>query len=383
MEYKKLNNLLKRYLTGEWTLEERKRIEQWYRQLDIRQEGFSEAQMKEDLLQIRDRLPTPSVRRMSVWLRRAAAVLVFGLLSAGIYYYAVQYGWWTEKQEMSDASNQDIAPGGNKAILKLANGTEIALDERPDGEIVRDGGHAIYKNADGKLTYRQHDEEKSDALPDEPIFNSIRTPRGGQYHVVLPDSSKVWLNAESTLTYAIGKSMNERLVKLEGEAYFEVAKDNSRPFRVETKGLVAVVLGTQFNINSYPDEPDVKTTLLEGSLNVAETLNHESIILIPGQQAALDSDSRLSVKSVNVAEVTAWKNGKFCFNQSDIGTVMRQFARWYDVDVVFEGEMPDVVLSGEIYRNTNASKVLEILSFYNLNCRIEITDDGVRQIVFR
>jgi ferric-dicitrate binding protein FerR (iron transport regulator) len=379
MEHEEIKSLLERYLSGECTSEERIWVEQWYRQLDIHSGEFSETKMEEDIAEIRDRLSALFVRRMAMWYRWAAAVVIFAVVSAGIWFYVVKSGRSMVKPGITDVPVADIMPGRDRAILELTNGTEIALDNKPDGEIARDGKHAIYKNADGELTYQHQDDGKSDT--EKPVLNTLRTPRGGQYHLVLPDGTKVWLNAASTLTYTISKSGNERLVKLEGEACFEVAKDINRPFRVESRGQVAEVLGTQFNINCYPDEPNVKTTLVEGSVNVVATTKQQSAMLTPGQQATLDADGRLSVKSVNVDHAIAWKNGKFSFNQSDIGTVMRQLSRWYDVEVVFNGKIPDITLSGEIYRNTNASHVLEILSFYNLDCRIETTDGASRIVI--
>ncbi|MGV8093057.1 MAG: FecR family protein [Mangrovibacterium sp.] len=380
MEHEEIKSLLERYLSGECTSEERIWVEQWYRQLDIHSGEFSETKMEEDIAEIRDRLSALFVRRMAMWYRWAAAVVIFAVVSAGIWFYVVKSGRSMVKPGITDVPVADIMPGRDRAILELTNGTEIALDNKPDGEIARDGRHAIYKSADGELTYQHQDDDKSDT--EKPVLNTLRTPRGGQYHLILPDGTKVWLNAASTLTYTISKSGNERLVKLDGEACFEVAKDINRPFRVESRGQVAEVLGTQFNINCYPDEPNVKTTLVEGSVNVVATTKQQSAMLTPGQQATLDADGRLSVKSVNVDHAIAWKNGKFSFNQSDIGTVMRQLSRWYDVEVVFNRKIPDITLSGEIYRNTNASHVLEILSFYNLDCRIETTD-GVSRIVIQ
>lgn len=379
MEHEEIKSLLERYLSGECTSDERIWVEQWYRQLDIHSGGFSETKMEEDIAEIRDRLSTLFVRRMAVWYRWAAAVVIFAVVSAGIWFYVVKSGRSMVKPGTTDVPVADITPGRDRAILELTNGTEIALDNKPDGEIARDGRHAIYKSADGELTYQHQDDDKFDT--EKPVLNTLRTPRGGQYHLVLPDGTKVWLNAASTLTYTISKSGNERLVKLEGEACFEVAKDINRPFRVESRGQVAEVLGTQFNINCYPDEPNVKTTLVEGSVNVVATTKQQSAMLTPGQQATLDADGQLSVKSVNVDHAIAWKNGKFSFNQSDIGTVMRQLSRWYDVEVVFNGKIPDITLSGEIYRNTNASHVLEILSFYNLDCRIETTGGASRIVI--
>jgi ferric-dicitrate binding protein FerR (iron transport regulator) len=380
-EHEDIKKLLKRYLAGECTPEERIRVEKWYGEMDIQTQEPSEKQMENDIADIRKLLPAPPVRPMVMWYRYAAAIAAILLVTIGVYYqFNRSEGLKNTNDITAVSSQQDIAPGGNRAILKLADGREITLDSSPDGEIAQEGSHAIFKNTDGELVYRLDDisQNSNRAV----VFNTMHTPRGGQYHLTLPDGTKVWMNAASTLTYAVNGSTRERLVKLEGEAYFEVAKDPEHPFRVESKGQVVEVLGTHFNINSYPDESTVKTTLIEGSVKVAETAKRKSVILRPGQQAGLDKYSNLSVKQADVSDAVAWKNGKFSFKHSDIGMVMRQLSRWYNVDVVFKGKKPNISLSGEVYRNTNASKVLEILSFYNLDCRIE-TVGGVKQIIIQ
>ncbi|HWV70602.1 MAG TPA: FecR domain-containing protein [Pseudosphingobacterium sp.] len=380
-EHEDIKKLLERYLAGECTPEERIRVEQWYGEMDIQTQEPSEKQIESDIADIRKRLPSKSVGPMVMWYRYAAAIAAILLVTIGVYYqFNRSEGLKNTNDITAVSSQQDIAPGGNRAVLKLADGREITLDSSPDGEIAQEGSHAIFKNTDGELVYRLDDVSQNSNRA--VVFNTMHTPRGGQYHLTLPDGTKVWMNAASTLTYAVNGSTRERLVKLEGEAYFEVAKDPEHPFRVESKGQVVEVLGTHFNINSYPDESTVTTTLIEGSVKVAETAKRKSVILRPGQLAALDKYSHLSVKQADVSDAVAWKNGKFSFKHSDIGMVMRQLSRWYNVDVVFKGKKPNVNLSGEVYRNTNASKVLEILSFYNLDCRIE-TVGGVKQIIIQ
>ncbi|MGK6350713.1 FecR domain-containing protein [Parapedobacter sp. DT-150] len=379
MEHEDIKDLLKRYLAGECTPEERIRVEQWYEQLEINPEGLSRPQLEDAVAEVRSRLALKPAHRV-MWYRYGAAVAAATLVATITYFYFAQPSQVGSDTPALATAQQDIAPGGNRAILKLADGTEITLDDRQDGKVAQEGGHSIYKNTDGELVYQLADQRNTDA--GIPKFNTMSTPRGGQYHLVLPDGTKVWLNAASTLTYAVSKSANERLVTLEGEAYFEVTKDPRRPFRVKSKGQVVEVLGTHFNINSYADEPDVKTTLVEGLVKVIESNHQRMVMLQPGQQAALSGSSRLSVRPVNTADAIAWKNGKFNFNDSDIGSIMRQLSRWYDVEVIFEGKMPNITLWGGMYRNTNASKALEILLFYDLDYRIE-TVDGAKRIVIQ
>src|SRR5690606_36902830 len=158
--------------------------------------------------------------------------------------------------------------------------------------------------------------------------------------------------------------------------------DPARPFRVASRGQVVEVLGTHFNVNSYPDEPMVRTTLVEGAVKESAGTDQGPVVLAPGEQALGAAGNPLKVKKVDVAQAMAWKNGKFNFTDSDVATVMRELSRWYDVDITFEGEKPNITLSGEVYRNTNASNVLDILAFYDLDCRI-VNQQGVKQIIVR
>ena len=378
--HKKMEQLLHKYLSGTCTPDERIQVEQWYRQLDLQGELPAMEEMESDLADVRERLPRKRVQRLAPWYRYAAAAAVVAVMAIAVYVYVFQSKRPnTETGLVATSLPTDLAPGGNRAILQLADGTEIVLDERPDGTVAQEGQHAIYKHADGELVYRP---EASGAEGDAPAFNRLRTPRGGQYHLVLPDGTQVWLNAASTLTYAISGATQERLVQLEGEAYFEVARDPDRPFRVASRGQVVEVLGTHFNVNSYPDEPLVRTTLVEGEVKVNGSSDQQPVVLAPGQQAQWAEGNPLTVRKVDVARAVAWKNGKFNFNDSDVATVMRELSRWYDVDVVFEGEKPDKTLSGEVYRNSNASIVLDILAFYDLDCRI-VNQQGVKQIIVR
>lgn len=376
-----MQDLLKRYLAGDCTPEERAQVELWYELLESKKVGSNEENLDEDLAEVRTRL-VKSFRKEGKRFRYpaiAAAAAVLVIMSIGAYFhFKYRASGETPKANKLLANAADIAPGRNIAILQLGDGSEIALDDQSNGAIAKAGSNTIYKNAKGQLTYVATESKEEEA--ENSVSNTLRTPRGGQFQLTLPDGSKVWLNAASQLTYKISKTSHERLVELKGEAYFEVATDANRPFKVFSKGQVVEVLGTHFNVCSYDDDPNVKTTLAEGAVKIVETDRHRNVVLEPGQQATLDSGNRLSVAQVDVSDAIAWKNGKLNFNQSDIYAVARQLSRWYNVDVVFKGKAANIHLSGEVYRNTNASKVLEILSFYNLNCKIE-TDNGVKRIV--
>jgi len=381
MEQNNMQDLLKRYLAGNCTPQECAQVQLWYELLESKKAAVNEEDLEEDLIEVRTRLVKSlrKERRPFRYPAVAAAAAVLITISIGTYFY-VNYrssGNLPETNKLlSNAA--DIAPGRNIATLQLGDGTEIALDDQSNGAIAKAGSNTIYKNGKGQLTYMATGSNEGEAGPQ--VSNSLRTPRGGQFQLTLPDGTKVWLNAASQLTYKISKTSPERLVELKGEAYFEVARDANRPFKVLSQGQVIEVLGTHFNVSSYDDDPSVKTTLAEGAVRIMETGRHQKVVLQPGQQATLDSNSQLSVVQVDVSDAIAWKNGKLNFNQSDIYAIARQLSRWYNVDVVFKGKIPNVHLSGEVYRNTNASQVLEILAFYNLNCKIE-TDNGVKRIV--
>lgn len=372
--------LLKRYLAGECSTEEATMVEQWYLLLKTNNDEIDDALMDQDVEEVRKKL-TRVIRRKKTkaFYRYIAAAAVLCVLTFGGYFYYTT----TAKLELSNnhlAHNatpiEDIEPRKNIAILQLEDGTEVELDNSAQSIIAQTGGNTAYINEEGQLEY----EATAGAGSIKPITHTVKTPRGGQFQITLLDGSKVWLNAASQLTYTLDKDIGERVVELEGEAYFEVAKDEERPFKVYSHGQVIEVLGTHFNVNSYADEPATKTTLIEGAVKIVETTNGQSTILNPGQQAELHSNHRLRVSQVNLDEAVAWKNGKFNFNNADIEHISRQLARWYNVGVIFKGKPKNIKLSGEVHRDTPASKVLEILSFYDLNCKIE-TVNGVQQII--
>ncbi len=313
-----------------------------------------------------EEVPVAKIRSINrAWWAAAASVIL--LLSLGYLFL--------KKQEVPQIVNilppaelrNDAVPGGNKAILTLGNGQTIVLDSAGNGTLSTQGSSTVIKLADGKIAY-----EGSDHLSgNEIVFNTISTPRGGQYNLTLSDGSKVWLNAESSLRFPASFSGNERLVELTGEGYFEVAHNKEKPFKVALRNSEIEVLGTHFNINSYVDEKNLKVTLLEGSIKL---INETASVLVkPGQQAVINHTSGLiALKSnVNLEEVIAWKNGLFYFDNTDIKDVMRQVGRWYDLEVVFQGIVPNKKITGKIYRNVNVSKVLRIMDALKIEFIIE------------
>lgn len=275
------------------------------------------------------------------------------------------------------AVNNDIVPGGNKAFLTLANGKRISLTDASNGTLAEQEGIKIEKTTDGQLVYTVlSDREK--ALHPEHLYNIIETPRGGRYQIILPDGTNVWLNAASKLIYPSSfAGLKTRNVELSGEAYFEVAKDKEHPFIVKTVKQQVVVLGTHFNISSYEDEPSVKTTLLEGSIVIKGT-NGGDKILKPGQKSTLTTHD-LKVENINNEQRTvAWKEDQFVFDSDDIQYIMRMIARWYDVEVEYQGEIPENKFGGSISRFENVSEVLKSLESTG---RVKFKINGRRIIV--
>lgn len=256
-------------------------------------------------------------------------------------------------------------PGGNKAILTLSDGSTIILDDAKNGKVAQQGGTQIAKSANGQLVYKA-----LDGKPSEVVFNTLTTPRGGQFKLTLPDGSEVWLNAASSIKYPTAFIGNERKVEISGEAYFEIAHNAAMPFKVSVNGMVVKVLGTHFNINAYNDEASIKTTLLEGRVSLTKGSN--AAILNPGQQAQLGNNGNIKViNHVDLDQVVAWKNGYFSFNRSNLQTVMRQLARWYDVEIDYEGKIPERQFGGKIDRNSDLSEVLKILEESKIHFSIE------------
>jgi hypothetical protein len=252
---------------------------------------------------------------------------------------------------------RDILPGGNKAVLTLANGATIALDGASNGLLAQQGSINIQKLVNGQLAYSQ--DTKQGGNNGAAFYNTITTPRGGQYQATLTDGTKVWLNAASSIRFPVGFAENERSVEITGEVYFEVAKNAGKPFRVQTATSVVEVLGTHFNVNAYNDEQVVKTTLVEGKVRVNTT--GSSVYLKPGQQSSVLQSGKIKVETnADVEEARAWKNGSFQFKSADLKTILRQIARWYDVDIIYKGDV-NLHFTGQLTRNINASKVFEQL----------------------
>lgn len=290
------------------------------------------------------------------WSYAAAAVLLVGSLSYGIFRYSAEP---TEVSTLKSKFGDDVVSLGSKATLQLESGKIIDLEESAGG-IVMHGNQVSYQ--DGKIYIAELDEA-------EPLQLTLATPNGTQYKVTLPDGSHVWLNAASSLEYPSRFSNTERSVKLSGEAYFEVEKDATRPFFVETDGQVVQVLGTSFNINAYGDRADQYTTLLEGRVRIS-TSSGKDVVLVPGQQA-VQQQGKISVKAVDVNSSLGWKNGEFVFHYTSLHDILHELARWYDLEINFES-IPNESFYAEVNREEPLSAVLTMLeSTSNLTFEIK------------
>ncbi|OKS87435.1 FecR family protein [Mucilaginibacter polytrichastri] len=366
MDPDEIEALIDRYNTGKASPEEVDMVESWYLKYQSSEKNIPadvlENDQKESLNQIIRHIKTKPSGINWQYLSIAASLLI--LLSAGLFFYFIK------KQTMpplvvKNISKPDLVPGSNKALLTLSNGQSIILNGAKNGTLATQGNTAINKLSSGAISYAAAPQPF--AVETE-IYNTASTPRGGQFQFILSDGTKVWLNSASSIKFPVAFGSSERKVELTGEAYFEVAHDAKKPFKVVSNQQQVEVLGTHFNINAYDDEGVINTTLLEGSVKV--TAANTAITILPGQQAQF-KDGKIKVATVNVDDAVAWKNGLFNFNDNSIQEVMRQLSRWYDVDIKYEGKLPSRHFSGEISRNVNASQILDILTFKKIHYRIE------------
>jgi len=305
------------------------------------------------------------VRRM--WLRVAAAVILM-MLSFGLFkIFNKQISYQHTLSKL-----KSVTPGGNNAILTLANGKQIVLNNSRNGLLVNLGNITVSKANNGQVIYKVIGSAKNTLRVS---YNTITTPNGGQYEVILPDGSKVWINSSSSLKYPTQFTGKERDVELNGEGYFEVAKNKLMPFKVSSHGQTVEVLGTHFNINAYTDEPGIKTTLLEGSVKVTVIGTEKPQLLIPGQQAIFNKGG-IMVSDADTAQAVAWKNGLFYFKDADVASIMRLLARWYNLKIDINGQLPERKFSGKIYKNLNAAQVLQIINYSAINYKVEEPTDG-------
>lgn len=363
MSAKEISKLIDLYLKGACSPAQEEQVKQWFEEYSITDREFYngdtaqvQASLQKTLSCLREKINTVSneveVPVKKLWPKRlvAAAILLISCSAALLFYNNYKSG-------SANFYANDIAPGKNKAILTLADGSKIALDDAAQGQIASQAGIKITKTATGQLVYEINPASNAVAAT---AYNTISTPAGGQYQVKLPDGTSVWLNAASSLKFpASFGALKERRVTLSGEGYFEVTRNKHQPFIVATDNQEVQVLGTHFNISAYDDDNNTKTTLLEGSVSI----NHNTL-LKPGQEA-INSGNSIQVDETDTEEAVAWKNGKFRFSNENIKDLMRKLSRWYDVEIIYDGQMTNKDFSGSVSRFAHISKILDVLQSTN------------------
>lgn len=323
--------------------------------------------MKTHIHQTIKRRHDSNIRRTTwfTWQRYVAAAAALIILAVGAYYYQHQP---TRETIHGPHLTADVHPGSNRATLTLADGRTVNLSETQAGIVV--GDEITYQ--DGSEVLDRGEEDHSTLA----TYLTLSTPKGGTYQLTLPDGTKVWLNAASTLKYPSRFNGKERIVELEGEAYFDVmhirktADSPSVPFRIMSKGQQVEVLGTQFNISAYADENSAKITLVKGSVRVVPTADHQPVIIKPGEQATVRS-SGIHVASVDTNQYIAWKEGRFHFRRTPLEDVMRQVSRWYDVEVVYQRGIPKESFTGKVSRSASLMELLHILQLSAIDVKLE------------
>lgn len=366
---------IEKYLRGEATAEESALVNQWYHSFhdeEVTITTTADYGKEEVFGKMQSQLAaivapaTPVVPMRKAWIKRAAvAAGILLLVSAGITVSHMKWGR-PASREVAQQAKVPIMPGSNKAVLVLDDGSSMTLNDSAGHRIA---GASVQGQS---LVYDASGQHNAGAVK----YNTLQTPQGGQFAVVLPDGSKAWLNAASSLRYPTAFAGNNRTVELTGEAYFEIAPDQHKPFVVEVNNMKVQVLGTSFNIMAYHEENAVKTTLVTGSVKVSSAGGARH--LLPGQQAAFDKQEQFTISNADVNAVIAWKEGKFEFNGEEIIVVLRQIARWYDLQLQLPEGTPEGHLSASFPRGTSLENVMKMLELSGIHC-----DIANRQLIVR
>lgn len=391
-----IQQLILKYEQGLLTEAEKAVLNEWYHAFDDEQtmvtdreqgsvdllaeriEGRLLNSLKEESLQTE---PQAAQKRYR-WRIPAAVALIIIMLSGGAYYFMQSEGDEQPQPQVlaKPVPANDVAPGGTKAMLTLDDGSVIILDSANNGLLGEQGATQVKKLDNGLVAYQTNQDM---AANDKVYYNTISTPRGGEYQITLADGTKVWLNAASSIRFPTAFRGADRQVQISGEVYFEVAHNAAKPFKVTAGSSAIEVLGTHFNVNAYDDEVQVRTSLIEGSVKVFavdETDQQQMKILQPGQQARMNKKGRINVvNNIDTEEVMAWKNGLFVFKSTDLSAIMRQLSRWYDVEINYKTNV-GMQFTGQITRNNNVSKVLEMLE---LTGEVKFKVEGKQVIVTR
>ncbi len=354
--------LIDKYTEGLCTPEEKALVESGFLN-DVKNSSFKvseekiEAAQKRMLAHIEGRIGnnTHTPGKHVFFQRIAIAASLILVLGLGLYFYQSEN---SNKNQQELAAIPVVHPGGNKAYLTLSDGRKILLSDSDEGKLAEQSGIVVSKTGDGQLVYEVSENDQMGA-GSHMEYNTIQTPKGGQYQVILPDGTRVWLNSGSSIRFPVAFSPHSRSVETSGEIYFEVAKDKNRPFRVTSNHQVVEVLGTHFNINAYQDDGLIRTTLLEGSVRILSGDSEET--LKPGEQSLVSGKSQIkTAKRVNIDEVIAWKNGDFMFRNSSLVSVTKQLERWYDVEFI-SSENLSYRFNGKISRDKSLTKVLKMM----------------------
>jgi transmembrane sensor len=363
--------LIDKYLSGKATAEEQALLEEYYKRLDKntssnltpeQEQTLQQLMLQNIRMKMNDVPPVVPIRNINYFARYAAAAAIIIGFSIGAYLYIKPA---KQAAPIALSIKNDIHPGSNKAMLTLSNGRQIALNDAGNGTLAQQGASSVHKTGNGIVAYQVdgNDNNNTGAIDS----NTITTPRGGQYKVILPDGTRVWLNSVSSIRFPVAFAGKERKVTTTGEVYFEVTKDKHKPFIVASGGQTVTVLGTHFNVMAYAEEKKIVTTLLEGSVKIDD--RHKSRAITPGQQAIVSTD--IVVMPADTIDATAWKNGITSFTDADIKTIMRKVSRWYNVDVEYQGQLSDRRFTGGISRKSNLSSLLKILALNHIQFFME------------
>lgn len=378
-------SLYKKYLAGLCTPEEIELLDNYQDELNLTNIGWEDNKVEKQKIKDRIWQRLNESRKIPANTSNTKHIKFIGLKIAAVLLVEISVCLLVFKRtpdkvqriSITKSSTTNIPPGSNKAFLTMADGSRIILTNAKNGNLATQNGILISKAQDGMLVYH-FGNTKNNRKTNSNGNNTITTPRGGQYQIVLSDGTKVWLNAASSLLFPVTFTGNNRNVELTGEAYFEVAKNKDKPFIVQANGTNVQVLGTHFNVSAYADDAAVTTTLLEGSVRLGKENN--VAMLTPGQQGiTINAQAAISVKTADIEQVMAWKNGYFLFDNTDIHTIMKQAARWYNVDVDYQGSI-DKNFGGKISKYKN---IKELLKNLELTGTIQFKVEGRRVTVMQ